>query len=81
MTFNLFSRFYLHCSTKRLLGQLPNAVLTLLPRHRQCGGSGSVVAVGSSVLQDVAKHSRTVSHSHTSFLHPFVHCARVNKKV
>ena len=38
--------------------------LTLLPR--QCGGSGSAVAVGSSVLQDVAKHSRTVSRNHTS---------------
>ena len=44
--------------------------LTLLPR--QCGGSGSAVAVGSSMLQDVAKHSRIVSHSHTPFLHPFV---------
>ena len=30
--------------------------LTVLPR--QCGGAGSAVAVGSSVLQDVAKHSR-----------------------
>ena len=53
--------------------------LTLL--HRQCGGSGSAVAVGSSMLQDVAKHSRTVSHSHTPFLPPFVDCARVSKIV
>ena len=53
--------------------------LTLLPR--QCGGSGSAVAVGSSVLQDVVRHSRTVSRSHTPFLHPFVDCARVSKKV
>ena len=45
--------------------------LTLLPR--QCGGAGSAVAVGSSMLQDVAKHSRIVSRSHTSFLPPFVH--------
>ena len=58
--------------------------LTLLPR--QCGGSGSAVAVSSSTLQDVAKHFRTVSHSHTPFLHLWigldgVDCARVSKKV
>ena len=29
MTFNLFSRFYLHCSTKRLLEQLPKQYLAL----------------------------------------------------
>ena len=52
--------------------------LTLLPRHRQCGCAGSAVAVGSSMLQDVAKHCRTVSRSHTPFLHPFVDCARVS---
>ena len=27
MTFNLFSRLYLHCSTKRLLGQLPKYIV------------------------------------------------------
>ena len=52
--------------------------MTLLPR--QCGGSGSAVAVGSSMLQDVVKHSRTVSHSHTPFLHLVMDCARVSKK-
>ena len=39
--------------------------LTLL--HRQCGGSGSPVAVGSSMLQDVVKHSRIVLRSQTPF--------------
>ena len=29
MTFNLFSRLYLHCSTKRLLEQLPKQYLAL----------------------------------------------------
>ena len=29
MTFNLFSRLYLHCSTKRLLEQLPEQYLAL----------------------------------------------------
>ena len=53
--------------------------LTIL--HRQCGGSGSAVAVGSSMLQDVAKHSRIVSRSHTPFLPPFVYCARLSKKM
>ena len=40
----------------------------MLPR--QCGESGSAVAVGSAMLQDVAKHSRIVSRSHTPFLPP-----------
>ena len=49
--------------------------------YHQRNGSGSAVAVGSSVLQDVAKHSRIVSRSHAPFLPPFVHCARVSKKM
>ena len=53
--------------------------LTLLPR--QCGGSGSAVAVGSSMLQGVAKHARTVSRSHTPFLPPFVDCASQQESV
>ena len=45
----------------------------MLPR--QCGESGSAVAVSSS------KHSRIVSRSHTPFLPPFVDCGRVSKKM
>ena len=52
--------------------------LTLLPR--QCGGAGSAVDEGSSMLQDVAKYCRIVSCSHTSFLPPFVHGQKSARK-